>query len=116
MLLGEDELEMFRPPLLDMYSSQGFKAHHIKARSPEAVHKITEVFKAAETEGRKVVCHCTGGCHRVGTVLTGWIATRYGLSHEDAAHEMMKTAEAWRVNREAPSKARFEEYISGKGW
>lgn len=116
MLLGEDELEMFNPPLLEMYTSQGLKAHHIRARSPGAVHSMTQVFKAAEAEGRKVVCHCTGGCHRVGTVLTGWIATRYGVSYEDAAREMMQTAEAWCVNREAPSKGRFEEYTSGEGW
>ena len=114
--MGEEELEMFRPQLLEMYASQGFKAHHIKARSPAAVNKITEIFKAAETEGRKVVCHCTGGSHRTGAVLTGWIATRYGLNHEDAAREMMQTAETWSVNRQAPSEARFQEYFSGKGW
>jgi protein-tyrosine phosphatase len=116
VLLGEDELEMFKPPLLEMYASQGFKPHNIRARAPGAAHKITAVFKAAEAEGRKVVCHCTGGCHRVGAVLTGWIATRYGLSYEEAAQEMMQTAGEWGVNREAPSKERFESYTSGQGW
>jgi hypothetical protein len=32
ILLGEDELTMFSPPLPDMYSANGFKPNHIPAK------------------------------------------------------------------------------------
>lgn len=52
----------------------------------------------------------------MGCVLTGWLATRHGLDYAAAASLMAETAKAHGVNREAPSQARFEQYVSGAGW
>lgn len=116
VLLGEDELAMFSPPLLEMYQSVGMKAFHLPASQPGAVQAHHEVFKAMAESGGKVVVHCTGGCHRVGAVLTGWLAHKHGYDYATAVGEMSMTAAEYGVNREAPSESRFTQYMTGKGW
>lgn len=116
VLLGEDEITMFDPPLLGVYTAQGFTAHHLRARAPGSFAQITAVMEAALQQGTRVVVHCTGGCHRVGTVLTAWIKHRHGLTADEAAALMAATAAEHGVNREAPSSIVLQQYMDGTGW
>jgi protein-tyrosine phosphatase len=116
VLLGQDEMSMFDPPLLDVYSAQGFTAHHLPARTPGNFEKITAVMEQAVQQGARVVVHCTGGCHRVGTVLTAWLKHRHGLA-DDAAAGLMSTAAAEHgVNRQPPHNTVLQQYMDGSGW
>jgi protein-tyrosine phosphatase len=60
VLLGQDEIQMFEPPLLDIYSAEGFKAYHIPARAPGNFARIMAVMEQAAQDGSRVVVHCTG--------------------------------------------------------
>jgi protein-tyrosine phosphatase len=116
VLLGKDELSMFDKSLLDVYSAQGFTVHHLPARAPGNFAKITAVMEQAEQQGTRVVVHCTGGCHRVGTVLTAWIKHRHGLVGDEAADVMAAAATQHGVNREPPSSTVLHQYMDGAGW
>lgn len=118
VLLGDDELaDSFSPPGLEaMYRAEGFTPHMHRVRSPGAHGKIMAVFDAAAAAGRKAVTHCSGGSGRVGTVLTAWLAHRYGLPPAEAGAEVEAAAAAAGADRFAPKAARFEEFVSGKGW
>jgi protein-tyrosine phosphatase len=116
VLLGKEELSMFDPSLLDVYSAQGFTAHHLPARVPGNFPKITAVMEQAAQQGTRVVVHCTGGCHRVGTVLTAWIKHRHGLAEDEAADVMAATATQHAVIREPPSTIVLHQYMDGAGW
>lgn len=116
LLLGEDEITMFDPPLLGVYMAQGFTAHHLQARAPGSFAQITAVMEEALQQGTRVVVHCTGGCHRVGTVLTAWIKHRHGLTADEAAAMMVAAAAEHGVNREAPSSIVLQQYMDGTGW
>jgi hypothetical protein len=107
--------EMFDRSLLDVYSAQGFTAHHLPmpARAPGNFKKITDVMEQAEQTGTKVVVHCTNGCHRVGTVLTAWIKHRHGLLADEAAGLMAGAAKAHAVRREPPSSDVLHRYMDG---
>ncbi|KIY96082.1 hypothetical protein MNEG_11881 [Monoraphidium neglectum] len=74
------------------------------------------VFAGCEAAGGRAVAHCSGGVGRVGTVLTAWLAHRYGLTYEAAAAEVEAHAAAAGVRRKVPSVERFEEFVSGSGW
>ncbi|KAI8476374.1 MAG: hypothetical protein J3K34DRAFT_401169 [Monoraphidium minutum] len=78
VLLGGDELaSYFAPPgLAALYRAEGITPHLLQARAPGAHSGIMAVFGAVDASGgaRKAVTHCTGGCHRVGCVLTAWLA------------------------------------------
>lgn len=116
VLLGQDEMSMFDPPLLDVYSAQGFTAHHLPARAPGNFAKMTAVMEQAAQQGARVVVHCTGGCHRVGTVLTAWLKHRYGLADDTAAGLMASAAAEHGVNRQTPHKTVLQQYMDGNGW
>jgi protein-tyrosine phosphatase len=62
VLLGQDEIKMFDPPLLDVYSADGFKPFHIPARAPGNFARIMAVMEQAAQDGSRVVVHCTGDC------------------------------------------------------
>lgn len=38
-----------------------------------------------------MVVHCTGGCHRVGTVLMAWINHKHNLTYDEGAAEALFT-------------------------
>lgn len=120
VLLGEDELEDLypEPGLLAAYEAAGFKAFHERARAPGACQRINRLLAAADGApgAGRVVVHCTGGCHRVGAVLSGWIAHRHGLGPAEAAQLMARYALERGVNREAPTLERLASYMSGAGW
>lgn len=116
VLLGQDEMLMFDPPFQEVYSAHGFTAHHLPARAPGNFSEITAVMEQAVRQGTRVVVHCTGGCHRVGTALTAWLKHRYGLTDAAAAGQMAVTAAEHGVNREPPSTTVLQQYMDGTGW
>jgi protein-tyrosine phosphatase len=94
MLLDDNELEDYAEPgLVKLYENAGFKVHHEPMLIAGAPNRIFDIIQQAESNGERVVAHCTHGMGRSGRVSAAWLVNRYGLSPEEATKEVMEQAE-----------------------
>lgn len=94
MLLDDNELQDYpEPGLVKLYENAGFEVHHEPLLVPGAPNRIFDIIQQAESNGERVVAHCTHGMGRSGRVSAAWLVNRYGLSPEKATNEVMEQAE-----------------------
>ncbi len=94
MLLDDNELDDYpEPGLVKLYEHAGFRVHHEPLLVAGAPNRIFDIIQQAESNGERVVAHCTHGMGRSGRVSAAWLVNRYGLSPEEATNEVMEQAE-----------------------
>jgi hypothetical protein len=100
ILLDDNELECYEDPgLLELYEKYGFTVHRNPMGEMGASTRAMETIRNCQTNGKKVVAHCTHGQGRAGRVAAAWLAHKYDLSPEEATKEALATASNLGVTR-----------------
>jgi len=99
-LLKQEELDCYaNPGYASILESKGIKPSLVDVFQPEAGDKCWAAYQEAVESGEKIAVHCSGGEGRTGVVLGTLLAKDAGISSEDAASEILSTAEAEEVVR-----------------
>ena len=112
-LLGDDEIEWYAEPIADTLVTHGFDSEHYTRTGvfvDGARDVILDAFKRADAAGEKIVVHCSGGGGRASLGLGLWLMHKYGLSAEEAAQEITKTAAAEGSKRK-PDAAKLQRLM-----
>lgn len=99
-LLKKEELDCYaNPGYASILESRGIKPSLVDVFQPEAGDKCWTAYQEAAESGEKIAVHCSGGEGRTGVVLGSLLAKDAGISSDDAASEILSTAEAEEVVR-----------------
>ena len=79
--------------------------------APGAADTILGALEEADKAGEKVVIHCSGGAARTALGLGLWLASKHGLSPEEAAKEISAQAAESKVVR-SPDVGKLTALIS----
>jgi protein-tyrosine phosphatase len=100
VLLDDNELECYEDPgLMKIYEKAGFDARRVPMGELGASKRALNAVSESESDGTKIVAHCTHGQGRAGRVAAGWLAAKYDLSPEDATLEALESARKHGVTR-----------------
>ncbi|CEM14043.1 unnamed protein product [Vitrella brassicaformis CCMP3155] len=115
-LLGDDEVEWYAEPIETTLAKHGFDSTHYSRTSvfkPGAMDVMLAAFQAAEAANERIVVHCSGGTGRATLGLATWVATKYGLSAEEAVNEVVEFGNATGVPRKL-SPVKLETLLKDK--
>lgn len=112
VLLDANEMDQYPDPgLVELYKGCGITAHCQPMGEAGAAQKILDLIKKVESDGESIAAHCTGGKGRAGRVAAWWIATRYGLSADEATSEVLEVAKKDGINRRG-SNEMLEDWLA----
>jgi protein-tyrosine phosphatase len=90
--IQDDEFGVYEVDLKEFYERNGLTVYHVPFSSCDSYDKIMALIKDLESQGEKVVSHCTGGKGRCGRVACAWLCKKWSLSPLEASQEFIDQA------------------------
>jgi protein tyrosine phosphatase (PTP) superfamily phosphohydrolase (DUF442 family) len=92
IIMEDDEFGVYEIDLKAFYENNGLTVHHIPYSSCDSYGNIMALIQDLDTQGEKVVSHCTGGKGRCGRVACAWLCKKWSLSPLEASQEFIDQA------------------------